>query len=56
MNLSCNFTHRNIADMDSGGVYFDDNIKEELVKQREELHCEYSGLPSVKAYEDVKES
>lgn len=56
MNLSCNFTHRNIADMDSGGVYFDDNTKEELVKQREELHCEYSGLPSVKAYEDVKES
>ena len=47
---SYNFTHRNVADMDSGGVYFDDITKEELVKQREELYCEYSGLPSVKAY------
>ena len=26
--------------------------KEELKKQREELLCEYSGLPSVKAYEN----
>ena len=23
-------------------------------QQSEDLHCEYSGLPSVKAYEDVK--
>jgi len=30
--------------------------KDELEKQREEMHCEYSGLPSPKAYEDVKES
>ena len=28
--------------------------KYELKKQRKEMHCEYSGLPSVKAYEDVK--
>jgi hypothetical protein len=28
--------------------------KYELEKQRKEMHCEYSGLPSVKAYEDVK--
>ena len=27
------------------------DVKEILRKQREELHCEYSGLPSVKAYE-----
>jgi hypothetical protein len=26
--------------------------KIKLKKQREELYCEYSGLPSVKAYED----
>ncbi len=42
---------RNIADMESDGVYFDEDVKEILRKQREELHCEYSGLPSVKAYE-----
>ena len=28
--------------------------KDKLEKQRKEMHCEYSGLPSVKAYEDVK--
>ena len=28
--------------------------KYKLEKQRQEMHCEYSGLPSVKAYEDVK--
>ncbi len=43
---------RNIADMESDGVYFDDDVKEILRKQREELHCEYSGLPSVKSYEN----
>ena len=42
---------RNIADMESDGVYFDEDVKEILRKQREELHCEYSGLPSVKSYE-----
>lgn len=43
--------YRTIADMESDGLYFSDEIKEELKKRREELHCEYSGLPSVKAYE-----
>lgn len=43
---------RNIADMESDGVYFDENIKEIMKKQRDELHCEYSGLPSVKSYEN----
>ena len=41
-----------LADMESNGVYFSDEIKEELEKQREELLCEYSGLPSVKAYQN----
>lgn len=40
-----------IADMESDGVYFPDEIKKELVKKREELWCEYSNLPSVKSYE-----
>lgn len=43
--------NRTIADMESDGLYFPDEVKEELKKQREELHCEYSGLPSVKAYD-----
>jgi hypothetical protein len=42
--------HRTIADMESEGIYFPDEVKEELKKQREELNCEYSGLPSVKSY------
>jgi hypothetical protein len=45
-----------LPDMESNGMYFSDDVIEELQKQREELHCEYSGLPSVKAYEYVKES
>lgn len=49
-----NAMQRNIADMESDGVYFDESIKEIMKKQKEELHCEYSGLPSVKAYEDQK--
>jgi hypothetical protein len=47
-----NAMKRNIADMESNGVYFDESIKEIMKKQRDELHCEYSGLPSVKAYEN----
>jgi hypothetical protein len=43
--------NRTIADMESDGIYFSDEVKLELKKQKEELHCEYSGLPSVKAYE-----
>lgn len=42
---------RTIADMEYDGVYFPEEIKEELKKRREELKCEYSGLPSVKSYE-----
>lgn len=42
---------RTIADMESDGVYFPENIKKELQKKREELKCEYSGLPSVQSYE-----
>jgi hypothetical protein len=43
--------NRTIADMESDGIYFSDDVKEELKRQREELNCEYSGLPSVKAYD-----
>jgi hypothetical protein len=42
---------KTIADMESDGVYFPDEVKKELYKKREELWCEYSNLPSVKAYE-----
>jgi predicted Holliday junction resolvase-like endonuclease len=42
---------RTIADMESDGMYFSQDIKEKLEKEREELFCEYSGLPSPKAYE-----
>lgn len=44
---------RTISDMESDGIYFPPEIKEELKKQRDELHCQYSGLPSVKAYETI---
>jgi hypothetical protein len=44
--------NRTIADMESDGIYFSDDVKDELKRQREELKCEYSGLPSVKAYEN----
>jgi len=42
---------RTISDMEGDGVYFPDNIKEELENKRKELYCEYSNLPSVKSYE-----
>lgn len=45
--------YRTVADMESEGIYFSDDVRDELKKYREELHCEYSGLPSPKAY-DVK--
>jgi hypothetical protein len=41
---------RTIADMESDGMYFSEDIKEKLEKEREELFCEYSGLPSPKSY------
>lgn len=43
--------NRTIADMESDGIYFSEEAKEELRKQREESYCEYSGLPSPKSYE-----
>ena len=46
-----NAVKRTISDMESDGVYFPEDVKQELEKKREELMCEYSGLPSVKAYE-----
>ena len=42
---------RAMADMESDGVYFSEEVKIELEKKRKELVCEYSGLPSTKAYE-----
>lgn len=45
---------RNIADMESDGVYFDDDIKKEIIKQKEDWNCEYSGLPSPKYYESLQ--
>ena len=41
---------RTIADMESDGMYFSEEVREKLEKEREELFCEYSGLPSPKAY------
>jgi hypothetical protein len=42
---------RTISDMELDGVYFSDEVKEKLEKEKEELFCEYSGLPSPKAYD-----
>jgi hypothetical protein len=44
---------RTISDMESDGMYFSEEVKEKLEKEREELFCEYSGLPSVKSYKNV---
>jgi hypothetical protein len=44
---------RTISDMESDGVYFTEEIKDKLEEYREETYCEYSGLPSPKAYESV---
>lgn len=43
---------RTMSDMESDGVYFSDDVKERLEKEKEELYCEYSGLPSPKSYEE----
>ena len=43
--------HRTISDMESDGMYFSEDAKEQLKKQRDEMNCEYSGLPSPRAYE-----
>jgi hypothetical protein len=42
---------RTISDMESDGIYFPDDVKEKLKEYRDELNCEYSGLPSPKFYE-----
>jgi hypothetical protein len=42
---------RTISDMESDGVYFSEEIKDKLEEYREEMHCEYSGLPSPMAYD-----
>jgi hypothetical protein len=47
--------HRTMADMESDGIYFPEEVKEEMKRQREELYCEYSGLPSVLAYGNKEE-
>ncbi len=41
---------RTISDMESDGVYFPKEVKEQLEKKREEMTCEYSGLRSVMSY------
>jgi hypothetical protein len=46
-----NVVKRTISDMETDGVYFPEEIKDKLEKQRQELNCEYSGLPSIKAYQ-----
>jgi hypothetical protein len=43
---------RTMADMESDGIYFPEDVKERLREYREEMNCEYSGLPSVKSYEN----
>lgn len=45
--------YRTISDMESDGVRFPEDIKDELLKQRELSVCEYSGLPSLKTYENA---
>ena len=42
---------RTISDMESDGIYFPEDVKEKLKEYRDELNCEYSGLPSPKFYE-----
>lgn len=43
-----------IADMESCGVYFTDEQKDVMEKEREESICQYSGLPSLLMYlEDI---
>ena len=43
---------RTMSDMESDGIYFTEEVRERLKQYREELNCEYSGLPSVKSYEN----
>lgn len=42
--------YRPMADMETDGVYFSEEVKKELDKRKVESICEYSGLPSVLSY------
>jgi len=42
---------RTISDMDSGGVYFEDDAVMLFEEERSRKTCHYSGLPSVADYE-----
>lgn len=42
--------HRTVADMESEGVYFSDEIIEKLKELKEESICHYSGLASTKSW------
>lgn len=42
--------NESISDMDTNGIRFDDTSNDKSSKNTEELHCHYSGLPSVLAY------
>lgn len=46
--------YKTMADMESDGVYFAEDVKREIIKQKEEWNCEYSGLPSPKYYESLQ--
>lgn len=41
---------RTISDMEVDGIYFSTEIKEKMKIKEIDLHCEYSGLPSVMSY------
>jgi pyruvate carboxylase len=47
--------HQTMADMESDGVRFPEDIKKEIIKNREESICKYSGLPSPKFYESFQQ-
>ncbi len=49
-----NAMNRTISDMESEGVYFSEEIKEELKKRKEELICHYSDLPSVQSWKQYE--
>lgn len=40
-----------MPDMDINGIRFDDTISDAPNKNTDEMHCHYSGLPSVLAYQ-----
>ena len=50
--MKIGITNRPLADMETNGVYFD---KDELLLLGDDSLCQYSGLPSVKSYEEKEE-